>query len=64
MHKVVSAASWDLQKILVAEMHLLVSLGVQSISNYWEVRNGFKMPQGKTLGLIHFALIPCVLPPP
>ena len=59
--KVVSAASWDLQNILVAEIYLLVSLGVPSTSYYWEIRNSFKMSQGKTLGLIYFELIPCVL---
>lgn len=62
--KVLSAVSWDLQNILVAEIRLLVSFGVPSTSYYWEVRNGFKMSQGKTLGFIYFELIPCVLLPP
>lgn len=57
MAEVVSAASWDLQNILVAEIHLLVSLGVPSTSYYWEVKNGFKMSWGKTLGLIYFEFV-------
>lgn len=57
----VSAALWDLQNILAAEMHLQVSLGIPSTNYYWEVRNGFKMSRGKTLGLIYFEVIPCVL---
>lgn len=62
--KVASAASWDLQNIFAAEIHLLVFVGVPRTSYYWAVRNGFKMSQGKTLGLIYFELIPCVLLPP
>lgn len=60
----VPAESRGLQNNPAVEMHLQVSLGIPSTSFYWEVRNGFKMSQGKTLGLIYFEVIPCILLPP
>lgn len=52
------------QNMLAAEMPLQVSFSIPSTSYYWEVRNGFKMSQGKALGLIYFEVISCVLLPP